>query len=102
MLGNQILYVAGPYACSYICRGDWDWCLNVVGVLIQSVISSNGKASLRGPDLCLCRAVNATQQGTEGLHLQQVFQILMPQSAQETHIQLPEQLHLALAPRIAG
>jgi len=61
-----------------------------------------GRLACRGPDLCLCRAVNATQQGTEGLHLQQIFQILVPQSAQEIHVQLPEQLHLALAPRVAG
>ena len=46
MLGNHILYVAGPYACSYMCSGGWDWCLNVVGMLIKSVTSSKGKAGL--------------------------------------------------------
>ena len=54
------------------------------------------KACIHATHLCLCRAVNAAEQRAESLHLQQVLQILVPQSAQKRHVELREQLHLAV------
>ena len=56
---------------------------------------------MSGTHLRRCRAVDATKQCAKRLHLQQVLQILAPQSTQKSHVELPEQLHLAGAFRRA-
>ena len=67
-----------------------------MGIGLRPVKSARVKLVLIA-HLCLCRAVYTAEQRAKSLHLQQVLQVLVPQSAQKGHVELREQLHLAVA-----